>query len=134
MGRRERCETPPQTTLHSGTKSLSPGKTAFQRRASRVPPRARPRVRPSVRPPAGRAPEERGLCPGQPRAARSRRPQQVMRSPARDPHGLWPLPPTAATPQPRKENISQDRRQEPLLEAASPVSLISDTESAFPIG
>lgn len=67
MGRRGRCETPPQTTLHSRAKSLSPGKTAFQRPASRV---LRARVPWSVRLSARRVPEECGLGPRPPRAAR----------------------------------------------------------------
>lgn len=86
MGRRGRCETPPQTTLHSRAKSLSPGKTAFQRPASRVPPRAR--VPGSVRLSARRLPEECGLGPPPAPAPRaSPRPQQVMRCPALDPRG-----------------------------------------------
>lgn len=86
MGRRGRCETPPQTTLHSCAKSLSPGKTAFQRPASRVSPRAR--VPWSVRLSARRVPEECGLGPPPAPAPRaSPRPQQVMRCPALDPRG-----------------------------------------------
>lgn len=83
MGRRERRETPPRTILHSCAKSLWPEKAAFQRRASSSSPR-RACVPASVRPPAGRVPQEPGLCsrppPPRPPKARRRalaRPQQV---------------------------------------------------------
>lgn len=66
LGRRGRCETPPQTILHSGAKSLLPKKTAFQRRAAPGPPCLCPSTLPPDRSPrsGGCAPSRRRPCRG----------------------------------------------------------------------
>lgn len=81
VGRRGRYETPPQTILHAGAKSLGPNRAAFQRRAAPGPPRLRPRVRPpsrQTRPQGNSAVLRAAAAPaaGRPPAARSRGPNR----------------------------------------------------------